>query len=203
MTRDHWVEVDAAAPTFAAGRPLLTWLVCNGWIHGPPTAPSTWRLGQSHLRPSAPASASRRPTRRGVWTVSRKQNLGFPEGKVKTILFSAWMDCLQARRAPQVCASAPTWRSTGTPFSGRRAGRRRSTAKIHASGRPANGGTAATGAFSVVRSQRTPSVAGATPILRPDVETTGPEVARPDRLLHPLRRHPRAAGRKSTIAMSS
>jgi hypothetical protein len=80
VTRDHWVEVTLPAAVPASG-PL--WLICNGWIH-PTDSSINVALGQSHLPPPQSLSIET-PDAEGRWTVARK-GLGFPEGKVKTIL---------------------------------------------------------------------------------------------------------------------
>lgn len=92
VTRDHWVELDLSnAPKKG---PL--WLVCQGWIH--PTD-SSINVALSHGHYPKPQSLSLWvPNAEGRWTEVRK-NLGFPEGKLKTILIN--LDGVFAPRAPR------------------------------------------------------------------------------------------------------
>ncbi len=80
VTRDHWIEVEIgdAAPTIG---PL--WLVCSGWIH-PTDSSINVALGQGHSAPPRGLQIET-PDAAGRWSVARS-GLGFPEGKVKTIL---------------------------------------------------------------------------------------------------------------------
>ncbi len=79
ITRDHFVEIalDDAPPD----RPLL--LVANGWIH-PTDSSINVAVGQGLSAPPRGLSLEV-PDGRGGWVVARP-NLGFPEGKNKTIL---------------------------------------------------------------------------------------------------------------------
>jgi len=80
VTRDHWVEVALPADAPNTG-PL--WLVCQGWVH-PTDSSINVALGQSHFPPPQGLSLET-PDAQGRWSVARP-GLGFPEGKVKTIL---------------------------------------------------------------------------------------------------------------------
>ncbi|CEK17309.1 Repeat domain in Vibrio, Colwellia, Bradyrhizobium and Shewanella/TPR repeat [Chthonomonas calidirosea] len=111
VTRDHWVELDlsnAPLPTKGnapyrethkivnkegASNSLLQnsrsagslWLVCQGWIH--PTD-SSINVAISHSHYPKPQSLSLWvPDAKGRWIEVRK-NMGFPEGKLKTILIN-------------------------------------------------------------------------------------------------------------------
>ncbi|BDI29336.1 hypothetical protein CCAX7_13870 [Capsulimonas corticalis] len=80
VTRDHYVELDLGAAPASPGR---QWLVAQGWIH--PTD-SSINLALSQGRHAPPTSLSlEAPDGHGGWGAVRK-NLGFPEGKKKTIL---------------------------------------------------------------------------------------------------------------------
>lgn len=80
VTRDHYVEIELPE---AQSTGATQWLVCNGFIH-PTNSSINVALGQSHdasptgLQIETPDSA-------GKWSVARA-GLGFPEGKIKTIL---------------------------------------------------------------------------------------------------------------------
>jgi hypothetical protein len=79
VTRDHWLELDLSdAP---ADSPLL--LVANGWIH-PTDSNINVAIGQANVNPPKGLSLEV-PDAQGHWQVA-KPGLGFPEGKVKTIL---------------------------------------------------------------------------------------------------------------------
>ncbi len=80
VTRDHWVEIDIGDNAPTSG-PI--WLICNGWIL-PTNSSINVALGQSHL-PQPRGLTIETPDAHGHWTVARP-GLGFPEGKVKTIL---------------------------------------------------------------------------------------------------------------------
>ena len=181
VTRDHWVEVTMPASAPQSG-PL--WLICNGWIH-PTDSSINVALGQSHF-PQPQSLSIETPDAQGRWTVARK-GLGFPEGKVKTILLR--LDGLFKPGAPrqlrlrtnlEIYWDAIQWAAgqPQTPANIQRLAAK--TAELRYRG------------FSVVEA-KDESVAGTAAVLRPS-GVHGPEVARPDRLLHPLRRRSRVAG---------
>lgn len=80
VTRDHWVELDLGPDAPRSG-PL--WLVCQGWVH-PTDSSINVALGQSHYPPPQSLSIET-PDAAGRWHTALR-NLGFPEGKNKTIL---------------------------------------------------------------------------------------------------------------------
>ena len=80
VTRDHWIEVELTDNAPTSG-PL--WLVCSGWIH-PTDSSINVALGQGHSEPPHGLQIET-PDAAGRWSVVRS-GLGFPEGKVKTIL---------------------------------------------------------------------------------------------------------------------
>ena len=80
VTRDHWVEIDLGDTAPHTG-PL--WLICYGWIH-PTDSSINVALGQGHGAPPQGLTLET-PDSQGHWSVA-KRGLGFPEGKVKTIL---------------------------------------------------------------------------------------------------------------------
>lgn len=82
ITRDHWLEIELPED---APRDAPLFLVCYGWIHPTDTSINV-ALGQGHASPPQGLSLET-PDAQGHWTVA-KPGLGFPEGKVKTILIS-------------------------------------------------------------------------------------------------------------------
>lgn len=80
VTRDHWVEVQIGDD---ASRDKPLWLVAQGWIH-PTDSSINVALSQGHHDPPKGLSLEV-PNGKGDWTVAQP-NLGFPEGKNKTIL---------------------------------------------------------------------------------------------------------------------
>ncbi len=81
VTSEHWVTLNLSnAP---ANKSI--WLVCQGWIH-PTDSSINVALGLSHY-PKPQSLSLWTPDRKGKW-VERKKDLGFPEGKVKTVLIS-------------------------------------------------------------------------------------------------------------------
>jgi Tfp pilus assembly protein PilF len=81
VTQDHWIEVELGSEV-PTGKPL--YLIAFGWLH-PTDSSINVALGQN---PSAapPSSLSLETIdAAGKWTVA-KPGLGFPEGKVKTIV---------------------------------------------------------------------------------------------------------------------
>jgi len=80
VTRDHWVEIELGDTAPRSG-PL--WLLAYGWIR-PTNSSINVAIGQG--RHDAPRGLSLEvPDGKGNWVVARP-GLGFPEGKVKTIL---------------------------------------------------------------------------------------------------------------------
>ena len=80
ITRDHWVEVDLGKDLGTGG---ALYLLCNGWIH--PTD-SSINLALSQGKHPAPTSLRVQvPDGHGGWRTAA-QNIGFPEGKFKTML---------------------------------------------------------------------------------------------------------------------
>jgi Tfp pilus assembly protein PilF len=80
VARDHYVELDIPEAQAGAG-PF--YLLANGWIH-PTDSSINVALGQgSHAPPHGLSLEA--PDTQGHWVVV-KPNLGFPEGKTKTIL---------------------------------------------------------------------------------------------------------------------
>ncbi len=81
VTRNHWVQLNLSnAPT---NKPL--WLVCQGWIH-PTDSSINVAIGNTHnVRPQSLSLWV--PDSKGHWSEVKK-DLGFPEGKVKTILIN-------------------------------------------------------------------------------------------------------------------
>lgn len=82
VTRDHYLEIELPADLPKKG-PL--WLVAYGWIH-PTDSSINVALGQSHL-PQPKGLSLETPDAGGKWSVA-KPGLGFPEGKVKTVLIN-------------------------------------------------------------------------------------------------------------------
>lgn len=80
VTRDHWVEIELDEKP---GVPTPRWLVCYGFIY-PTNSSINVALGQGHAAPPRGLSIDT-PDAHGHWSVARA-GLGFPEGKVKTIL---------------------------------------------------------------------------------------------------------------------
>jgi hypothetical protein len=80
VTRDHWVEIELNDNPPGAGK---QWLVCSGFIY-PTNSSINVAIGQGHNEPPRGLSIET-PDSRGRWSVARA-GLGFPEGKVKTIL---------------------------------------------------------------------------------------------------------------------
>ncbi len=81
ITRNHWVQLNLSnAPT---NKPL--WLVCQGWIH-PTDSSINVAIGNTHdVRPQSLSLWV--PDAKGHWREVKK-DLGFPEGKVKTVLIN-------------------------------------------------------------------------------------------------------------------
>ena len=80
ITKDHYLQLDLGNNVPKSG-PL--WLVATGWIH-PTDSSINVAIGQGHT--VVPKGLSIEvPDRNGVWSVARS-GLGFPEGKIKTVL---------------------------------------------------------------------------------------------------------------------
>lgn len=79
VTRTHWVQLNLGnAPV---NKPL--WLVCQGWIH-PTDSSINVAIGNTHnVKPQSLSLWV--PDAKGHWSEVKK-DLGFPEGKVKTVL---------------------------------------------------------------------------------------------------------------------
>jgi hypothetical protein len=84
VTRDHWVELELPEEAPRAG-PL--YVIADGWMH-PTDATVNVALGQSS-RPPPQGLRIEVPDRSGRWTVARS-GLGFPAGKLKTIVLDIW-----------------------------------------------------------------------------------------------------------------
>lgn len=82
VTRDHWVEIELPDSAPKTG-PL--WLIAFGWIR-PTNSSVNLAIGQGHFAPPKGLSLEV-PDGKGHWAVA-KPGLGFPEGKVKTILIN-------------------------------------------------------------------------------------------------------------------
>ena len=81
VTRDHYVELDLGNAPATAGK--QQWLIAQGWIH-PTDSSINLALSQGHHAPPTSLSLET-PDGHGGWATARK-NLGFPEGKNKTVL---------------------------------------------------------------------------------------------------------------------
>ena len=183
-TRDHWVEVELGDDV--PPRPAV-WLVAARL--DPPDRQLDQRrarAGPARRRRRGSSWRSRRPT--GGWNVARA-DLGFPAGKNKTILIDLtasfrpgaprrlrlrtnleiYWDCARGRRGR---APSDACRLDGSP-------RRRPSCGYR-------------GYLADDAGRRELARVAATTIR---LVGTGPALARPDRLLHALRRRPRAAGR--------
>ena len=80
VTRDHWVELELPPGADAEG-PL--YLIGDGWLH-PTDASVNVALGQGALPPPEGLRIEV-PDARGEWVVAR-EGLGFPAGKLKTVV---------------------------------------------------------------------------------------------------------------------
>ena len=80
VTRDHWVELEFGDEIPTTG-PL--YLIAHGWIW--PTNSSINVALSQGSHPAPTGLSIQTPDAEGVWQ-ARKQNLGFPEGKLKTIV---------------------------------------------------------------------------------------------------------------------
>lgn len=78
LTRDHWVELELPAEA-----PGQVYLLASGWTH-PTDATVNIAIGQNSI-PQPSGLSIETPDARGRW-VAAKQNLGFPAGKLKTIV---------------------------------------------------------------------------------------------------------------------
>jgi hypothetical protein len=80
VTRDHWVELELPDSAPRSG-PL--YLIGDGWMH-PTDATTNVALGQNSAPPPQGLSIEV-PDRQGHWVAAR-QGLGFPAGRVKTVV---------------------------------------------------------------------------------------------------------------------
>ena len=80
LTRDHWVELELPESAPRSG-PL--YLIATGWTH-PTDATVNIAIGQSSIEQPRGLSVEV-PDAHGQWSVA-KANLGFPAGKMKTIV---------------------------------------------------------------------------------------------------------------------
>jgi tetratricopeptide (TPR) repeat protein len=96
VTKDHWVELvlPESAPR---GVPLF--LIAHGWLH-PTDSSINVALGQNSSHPAPQGLSLETPNAAGVWSVA-KPGLGFPEGKLKTIVLRI-DDAFQAGAARKV-----------------------------------------------------------------------------------------------------
>jgi hypothetical protein len=81
VTSDHWVEMELGANA-PQGKPL--YLIAQGWIH-PTDSSINVALGQNRSASPPQGLVIEAIDAKGTW-VSVKPGLGFPEGKVKTVV---------------------------------------------------------------------------------------------------------------------
>jgi tetratricopeptide (TPR) repeat protein len=81
VTKDHWVEV--ALPESAPKNAPL-YLIAHGWLH-PTDSSINVALSQNPSQAPPQGLALWTPDATGKWTLA-KPNLGFPEGKLKTVV---------------------------------------------------------------------------------------------------------------------
>ncbi len=93
VTRDHWVEI--AVPE-SAPRNVPLYLIAHGWIH-PTDSSINVAIGQGKNTPPQGLRLET-PDAKGNWRVA-KPGLGFPEGKVKTVVIR--LDDAFAPNAPR------------------------------------------------------------------------------------------------------
>ena len=191
VTRDHYVEVDLGDDAPKTGP---VYLLATGWIH--PTDSSINAAIEQGGNDRPHGLVLEVPDGKGGWTVGRPA-LGFPAGKNKTIVIRSGRHSRPAKASPAASASAPTWKSTGTlcntpkaptPAAARQTVLQPETAELRHRG--------------ISRITR----ANASSPELPDYDKLvdqGPILARPHRLLHPLRRRARIAARRSTTVTSS
>ena len=95
LTRDHWVELELP-PDAPANGPL--YLLAAGWVH-PTDATVNIAIGQNSIAQPEGLSIEV-PDAHGAWMPARK-GLGFPAGKMKTIVLDL-TGIFQARRPAQI-----------------------------------------------------------------------------------------------------
>ena len=181
VTRDHYVEVDLGDDAPTAGP---VWLLASGWIHPTDSSLNVAIEQGSHDRPRGLVLEV--PDGHGGWTTAR-DDLGFPAGKNKTILIR--LDGLaghpgvtrrfRLRTNMEIFWDALRYAAGLDESRARQQRLAPDTAELrsprhlaHHPGRPQFPGTAA------LRHSGQPEAI----------------LARPDRLLHPLRRRARVAG---------
>jgi hypothetical protein len=81
VTRDHYLEIDLGADLPTGGKPF--YLIANGWIHPTDSSINVALAQGDNGRPSGLSLEV--PDGRGGWRAA-KPALGFPAGKVKTVL---------------------------------------------------------------------------------------------------------------------
>ncbi len=81
VTRDHYLEIDLGKKTPGPGKPL--YLIANGWIHPTDSSINVALAQGDNGKPSGLSLEV--PDGRGGWRAA-KPALGFPSGKVKTVL---------------------------------------------------------------------------------------------------------------------
>ncbi|GAB4453286.1 MAG: hypothetical protein OHK0029_05820 [Armatimonadaceae bacterium] len=81
VTKDHWVEVEIGDD---APRDKPLYLIAHGWLH-PTDSSINIALGQNRSAAPPQGLSLETPDASGKWRIA-KPGLGFPEGKVKTIV---------------------------------------------------------------------------------------------------------------------
>lgn len=81
VTRDHYLEIDLGSDIPTGGRPV--YLIANGWIHPTDSSINVALAQGDNGKPSGLSLEV--PDGRGGWRAA-KPALGFPAGKVKTVL---------------------------------------------------------------------------------------------------------------------
>ena len=87
VSRDHFVEVELPASVRQSATPI--YLICHGWVR--PTD-SNINVALSHSDEAGPSGLALYAEGENGWTLA-KENLGFPAGKVKTVVLRV-DDCL-------------------------------------------------------------------------------------------------------------
>ncbi len=111
VTRDHWVELEFGDEVPREG---TLYLIAHGWVM-PTNSSINVALSQGN-HPVPVGLSIETQDADGNW-VTRKQDLGFPEGKLKTIVLR--IDDVFKRMRPGVCDCAPIWKCIGTRCNGR------------------------------------------------------------------------------------
>lgn len=86
VTRDHWVEIEVPQnmlPSGKGGEKKPLYLIAQGWIH-PTDSSINVAIGQNGSNPPQGLRLEV-PDAKGKWVVA-KPGLGFPEGKLKTVV---------------------------------------------------------------------------------------------------------------------